>query len=240
MSLHVEVLVDASYIPSSVKSNFEMDENESTCFNEAIEQIMVEIELSVMENEDSSVNCDVCLKQFTSLKGMDMHKKRKHQPNHSQNVLDTPKLVELWTKASEKAATYTGAEPAVTALTQNLSASILAAYESSQSATAFTRRFLTLFHNDQLTTATRAVMSEILPTLANRKNLSPAGLLIKSNGERALNDIEKEVCCYIGGRVIRSLYHETGDPFFQEKIRAKTKTAGEFPKCVKQCLFPLN
>nr|CAB3266493.1 zinc finger protein [Phallusia mammillata] len=101
-----------------------MDENESTCFNEAIEQIMVEIELSMMENEDSSVNCDVCLKQFTSLKGMDMHKKRKHQPNQSQNALDPPKLVELWTEASEKAATYTGAEPAVTTLTQNLSASV--------------------------------------------------------------------------------------------------------------------
>lgn len=195
----------------------DLAEERTTNFDEAIEQIMIEIETSSVDA--SCYLCESCAKTFLTQKGLKSHCEKKHSTYKQidlENMLTEDELQQHWTEASNSAQSYTGDN---VLLEENLSKNIVGLFNECTTTPSLVANFIKLLQDESINKPTRAVLVELLSILTHKKEQVHQQDKPKLN---PISEIEKDVCYYIGGRVIRSLYYKTGDPIFQ-KFRKLSK-----------------
>lgn len=191
------------------------DNEDWLVIDEAIEQIVIEIEADPVQV--SSFTCDICTDSFSTVRGLNIHTSRKHATERGhQNqecVLNDDVLQGYWKEAAQIAQAYTFVDPVDMPLEDDICKRIMEGFNSSTTIPSFVSGFVTIFHDERINKETRAVLTEVLPMLTNKKKQ-----LHQQNQDippTTLTAVETNVCFYIGGRVIRTLFYKTGDLLFR-------------------------
>lgn len=173
--------------------------------NEAMEQILVEIETGTSSQALQHV-CNICLKSYATYRGLQLHFTKVHTlPVASQlSIID---LKFQWDKAIAQCATYTSIKELE--IPASLADILLHAFNHNVCNVNFTREYLKIMHTVNAGIEMKTALVELLPHLQHFKVSSSSKL--STSPAIALTHDERDICFYIGGRVLRSIYYKTGD-----------------------------
>lgn len=164
------------------------------------------IEIDTEENDAPTFKCTDCSCYFNTKRGLSTHSRiHKRKDNLEKNDL----LIDI-DKAIEKCKVYVKNFSCIT-FSEDLIHFIIETYVSNLQKPAFSREFIKIFRNFEITILQRTVLVELLEILLTRKSCKTTENAVLPH---ILNDNEREITYYVCGRVIRTLYFQTKNQIY--------------------------
>lgn len=219
-----------------IQSSGDEDENDTT-INNAILQICIEIEEQVGLNHNSEICiskwlCNICGKNFKTERGLKTHKSRSHSADLQNELLcNQDDVRKLWDECLNlPMMTYLE----LTATEKELDSNrlvIISNATKTKDRNSFAKEFLQILKMEN-NKKKKAILIELFNLIENRMSkleAAPSDSSPKIEQVQYLDDTEKEVCYYIAGRVIRTLYFKTKNGFYKSLKDENTHRFGH--KC---------